>query len=149
MMKVILTETIESLGIIGSEVTVAAGYARNFLMPQKKAVPATPQNRKMLEQEKAKFEVQIAKEKGLAEEMAKRLEGVVCRINAKVSEEDRLYGSVSTREIVDALASQDIKINKRMVLLHEPIKAIGTFKVPIRVYKEVEPEIIVEVMPEV
>jgi large subunit ribosomal protein L9 len=148
-MKVILTETIESLGIIGSEVTVAAGYARNCLMPQKKAVPATPQNRKMLEQEKAKFEVQIVKEKGLAEEMAKRLEGVVCRINAKVSEEDRLYGSVSTREIVDALASQDIKINKRMVLLHEPIKAIGTFKVPIRVYKEVEPEIIVEVMPEV
>ena len=148
-MKVILTETIESLGIIGSEVTVAAGYARNFLMPQKKAVPATPQNRKMLEQEKAKFEVQIAKEKGLAEEMAKRLEGVVCRINAKVSEEDRLYGSVSTRDIVDALASQDIKIAKRMVLLHEPIKAIGTFKVPIRVYKEVEPEIIVEVMPEV
>jgi large subunit ribosomal protein L9 len=148
-MKVILTETIESLGIIGSEVTVAAGYARNFLMPQKKAVPATPQNRKMLEQEKAKFVVQIAKEKGLAEEMAKRLEGVVCRINAKVSEEDRLYGSVSTRDIADALASQDIIINKRMVLLHEPIKAIGTFKVPIRVYKEVEPEIIVEVMPEV
>lgn len=148
-MKVILTETIESLGIIGSEVTVAAGYARNFLMPQKKAVPATPQNRKMLEQEKAKFVVQIAKEKGLAEEMAKRLEGVVCRINAKVSEEDRLYGSVSARDIADALASQDIKIAKRMVLLHEPIKAIGTFKVPIRIYKEVEPEIIVEVMPEV
>lgn len=148
-MKVILTETIESLGIIGSEVTVAAGYARNFLMPQKKAVPATVQNRKMLEQEKAKFELQIVKEKGLAEEMAKRLEGVVCRINAKVSEDDRLYGSISTRDIVDALASQDIKINKRMVLLHEPIKAIGTFKVPIRVYKEVEPEIIVEVMPEV
>ena len=148
-MKVILTETIESLGIIGSEVTVAAGYARNFLLPQKKAVPATPQNRKMLEQEKSKFDAQIVKEKGLAEEMAKRLEGVVCRINAKVSEEDRLYGSVSTRDIADALASQDIKINKRMVLLHEPIKAIGTFKVPIRVYKEVEPEIIVEVMPEV
>ena len=148
-MKVILTETIESLGIIGSEVTVAAGYARNFLLPQQKAVPATPQNRKMLEQKKATFEVQIAKEKGLAEEMAKRLEGVVCRINAKVSEEDRLYGSVSTRDIVDALASQDIKIAKRMVLLHEPIKAIGTFKVPIRIYKEVEPEIIVEVMPEV
>ena len=148
-MKVILTETIESLGIIGSEVTVAAGYARNFLMPQKKAVPATPQNRKMLEQEKAKFEVQIAKEKGLAQEMAKRLEGVVCRINAKVSEEDRLYGSVSTRDIADALARQDIIIDKRMVLLHEPIKAIGTFKVPIRVYKEVEPEVIVEVMPEV
>jgi len=148
-MKVILTETIETLGIIGSEVTVADGYARNYLLPQKKAVQDTPQNRKMLEKEKYKFELQIAKEKGLAEEMAQRLEGVVCRINAKVSEEDRLYGSVSTRDIADALANQDIKVKKRMVLLAEPIKTIGSYKVPIRVYKEVEPKITVEVMPEV
>jgi large subunit ribosomal protein L9 len=148
-MKVILTETIESLGIIGSEVTVADGYARNYLLPQKKAVMDTPQNRKKLEQNREKFEIQIAKEKGLAEEMAQRLEGVVCRINAKVSEEDRLYGSISVRDIVDALAKEDIKIEKRMVLLPEAIKTIGTYNVPIRVYKEVEPEIIVEVMPEV
>ncbi|MBL7179164.1 MAG: 50S ribosomal protein L9 [Pseudomonadota bacterium] len=148
-MKLILTETIESLGIIGSEVTVAAGYARNYLLPQKKAVLATPQNRKMLEKERAKFELQIAKEKGLAEEMAKRLEGVVCRIHAKVSEEDRLYGSVTARDIADALASQDINIEKRMIILSEPIKTIGTYKVPIRIYKGVKPEIIVEIMPEV
>jgi len=148
-MKLILTETIESLGIIGSEVTVADGYARNYLLPRKKAVLATPQNRKMLEKERAKFELQIAKEKGLAEEMAKRLEGVVCRVHAKVSEEDRLYGSVTTRDIADALASQDIKVEKRMIILSEPIKTIGTFKVPIRVYKGVKPEIVVEVIPEV
>lgn len=147
-MKLILTETIESLGIIGSEVTVADGYARNYLLPRKKAVLATPQNRKMLEKERAKFELQIAKEKGLAEEMAKRLEGVVCRVHAKVSEEDRLYGSVTTRDIADALASQDIKVEKRMIILSEPIKTIGTHKVPIRVYKGVKPEIIVEVIPE-
>ena len=147
-MKVILTETIESLGIIGSEVTVANGYARNYLLPKKKAVLATPQNRKMIEQDKAKFEIQIAKEKGLAEEMAKRLEGVVCRISAKVSDEDRLYGSVTVRDIKDALAKQDIKVEKRMVLLNEPIKAIGIYQVPIRVYTDVEPEITVEVMPE-
>ena len=147
-MKVILTETIESLGIIGSEVTVADGYARNYLLPKKKAVLATPQNRKMLEQDKAKFEVQIAKEKGLAEEMAKQLEGVVCRISAKVSDEDRLYGSVTVRDIKDALAKQDIKVEKRMVLLTEPIKTIGIYQVPIRVYKDVEPEITVEVMPD-
>ncbi len=147
-MKVILTETIESLGIIGSEVTVADGYARNYLLPKNKAVLATPQNRKMLEQDKAKFEVQIAKEKGLAEEMAKRLEGVVCRISAKVSDEDRLYGSVTVRDIKDALAKQDIKVEKRMVLLTEPIKTIGVYQVPIRVYKDVEPEITVEVMPD-
>ena len=71
-MKVILKETIDSLGIIGSEVTVADGYARNYLLPQKKAVPATPQNRRMLEHEKAKFEIQIAKERTVAEEMAQK-----------------------------------------------------------------------------
>ena len=147
-MKVILKETINSLGIIGTEVSVADGYARNYLLPQNKAVIATPQNRKMLEQESAKFELQIAKERKLAEEMAQRLEGVVCTIAAKVSEEDRLYGSVSVRDIVDTLANQDIVVEKRMVLLKEPIKAIGSYKVPIRVYKEVEPEITVEIVPE-
>lgn len=147
-MKIILKETIESLGIIGSEVTVANGYARNYLLPQNKAVLATPQNRKLMEQDKAKFDIQIAKEKGLAEEIAKKLEGVVCKIAAKVSEEDRLYGSISTRNIADALASQNIEVEKKMILLNEPIKNIGTFNVPIRVYKDVEPEIIVEVVPE-
>jgi large subunit ribosomal protein L9 len=147
-MKLILKETIESLGIIGSEVTVADGYARNFLLPQNKAVLATPQNRKMLEQERAKFELQIAKERKVAQEMAQRLEGVECTIAAKVSEEDRLYGSVTVRDIINALAKQDIKVEKRMVLLKETIKTIGTFKVPIRVYKEVEPEITVEIVPE-
>ena len=148
-MKVILKETIDSLGIIGSEVTVADGYARNYLLPQDKAVLATPQNRKMLEQQKAKFELQIAKEKSLAEEMAQKLEGVVCQVRAKVSEENRLYGSISVRDIVDALAAQDIEVKKNMVILREPIKTTGTFKVPIRVYKEVEPEITVEVLAEV
>jgi large subunit ribosomal protein L9 len=147
-MKIILKETIDSLGIIGSEVRVADGYARNYLLPQKKAVVATPQNRKMLEQESAKFELQIAKERKLAEEMAQRLEGVVCKIAAKVSEEDRLYGSVTVRDIVDTLANQDIVIEKRMVLLKEPIKTIGSHPVPIRVYKDVEPEITVEIVPE-
>jgi large subunit ribosomal protein L9 len=147
-MKVILKETIDSLGIIGSEVSVAKGYARNYLLPQQKAVPATPENRRMLAQEKAKFELQIAKEKKIAEEMAARLEGVVCRIEAKVSEEDRLYGSVTVRDIIQALAKEGVELEKRMILLTEPIKSIGTHKVPVRVYKEVEPEITVEVVPE-
>jgi large subunit ribosomal protein L9 len=148
-MKVILKETIQSLGIIGSEVTVADGYARNYLLPQDKAVIATPANRKLLKQQKAKFDLQIAKEKGIAREMAEKLEGVVCTITAKVSEEDRLYGSVSTRDIINALAKQDIQVEKRMILLKEPIKNTGAHKVPIRVYKDVEPEITVEIMPEV
>jgi large subunit ribosomal protein L9 len=147
-MKVILKETINSLGIIGSEVMVADGYARNFLLPQDKAVLATPQNRRKMEQEHAKFELQIAKERKLAEEMAEKLDGVSCQIAAKVSDEDRLYGSVGVRDILDALASQDIVVEKRMILLQEPIKALGSYKIPIRVYKEVEPEITVEIVPE-
>ena len=148
MMKVILKETINSLGIIGSEVNVANGYARNYLLPQEKAVLATPQNRLKLEHERAKFDIQIAKERKLAQEMAERLEGVACTISAKVSEEDRLYGSVTIRDIIDALAKQNIKVDKRMVLLKETIKTIGTYKVPLRVYKDVEPEITLEIVPE-
>ena len=147
-MKVILKETIDSLGIIGSEVNVAKGYARNYLLPQNKAVLATPENRKMLEQEKAKFDLQIAKEKKIAEEIAERLEGVECKIAAKVSEEDRLYGSITVRDILKALQGQGVEIEKRMILLTEPIKTIGVHKVPIRVYKEDEPEITVEIVPE-
>jgi large subunit ribosomal protein L9 len=147
-MRVILTQTIETLGIIGSEVEVKPGYARNYLLPRQKAVLATPQNRRRLEQEKAKFDLQIAKERKLAEEMAQRLEGVQCRIVAKVAEEDRLYGSVTARDIVDAMAAQGVTVEKRMVLLTEPIKALGTYKIAIRVYKGVEPEITVEVAAE-
>ena len=147
-MRVILKETIEALGIVGSTVTVADGYARNYLFPQNKAIMDTPQNRKMLEQQRSKFELQIAKERTQAEEMAKRLEGVSCTIAAKVTEEDRLYGSVSVRDIMDALEKQDITLERRMILLKEPIKTTGSFKIPVRVYKGVEPEISVDVVAE-
>jgi len=147
-MKLILKETIESLGLVGSIVNVSDGYARNYLLPQKKAVLNTPQNLKMLEREKAKLDIQIAKEKGLAEEIAGKLEGVVCKITAKVSEEDRLYGSISVRDIVDSLAAHGFTVEKSMVLLAEPIKTLGTFTVPVRVYKGIKPNITVEVVPE-
>ena len=147
-MKLILTQTIESLGIIGSEVEVKPGYARNFLLPQQKAVLATPQNRRRMEQDKSKVELQIAKEFKLAEEMAQKLTGVVCRISAKVAEDDRLYGSITVRDVIDSLAAQNVVVEKRMVLLSEPIKQLGTYKVPIRVYKGVEPEITVEIVAE-
>lgn len=147
-MRVILTETIESLGIIGTPVNVAKGYARNFLLPQKKAVTDSPQNRRIMEQAKAKFELQIAKEREFAQEMAQRLEGVECQITAKVHEADRLYGSITARDILDALAAKGIELEKRMLLLKEPIKTTGTFKIPVRVYQKVEPEIIVTIVAE-
>lgn len=147
-MKLILKETIESLGIIGSEVDVANGYARNYLLPQGKAILATDQNRRLMEQQRAEVDLQIAKERGVAEEMAERLSGVSVTIPAKVSDEDRLYGSVTARDIISALADQDIKVEKRMILLTAPIKTLGTHKVPVRIYTEVEPEISVEIVPE-
>lgn len=147
-MKLILKETIESLGIIGSEVNVAKGYARNYLLPQEKAVLATAANRKMMEGQRKKVDLQIAKEKAFAEEMAKRLDGVVCTISAKAADELRLYGSITSRDIVEALARQDITVEKRMILLKDPIKELGTHAVPIRVYSGVEPEITVEVIAE-
>jgi len=148
MIKVILTETIQSLGIIGSEVKVADGYARNYLLPQKKAVLATASNRKLLEQQKAKFDLQIAKERKLAEELAEKIKEFSCTIPARVSDEDRLYGSVTVRDILKSLNTQEVQVDKRMILLTEPIKKLGVYKVPIRIYKGVKPEITVEVVPE-
>jgi len=147
-MRVILRETIASLGVIGTEARVADGYARNYLLPQGKAVLDTPANRKQMVKEKAKIDVQIAKERESAEEMAKQLEGITCKIAAKVSDEDRLYGSISAREIKEALAKQDIIVERRMILLSNPLKSVGSHSVPIRVYAGVEPEIVVEISPE-
>ena len=147
-MKLILTETIDSLGTIGAEVNVAKGYARNYLLPQRKAVLATAANRAVLAQQKVKLDLQIAKEKAMAEEMAQRLSAVTVTIAAKVSDADRLYGSVGVREIVNALDAQQIRVDKRMVLLSEPIKTLGRVAVPIRIYTDVEPTIQVEVVAE-
>lgn len=147
-MKVILKETISSLGIIGSEVVVADGYARNYLLPQGKAVLATPANMKAMEQERKKVEAQIAKEKSIAQEMAARIAEVKCEIHAKVAEDIRLYGSVTIQDIIDKLDEQDVSIEKRMLLLSKPIKELGEYKIPVRVYKDVEPEITVVVLPE-
>lgn len=145
-MRVILKETIDSLGIIGSEVDVKNGYARNFLLPQGKAVNATAQNRKQMEQERAKIELQMAKERETAALMAAQIEGLVCRIPAKVADGNRLYGSVATKDIAESLKQQNVEIPKRMILLADPIKELGTYQIPIRIYKDVEPEITVEVV---
>jgi len=147
-MRVILKETIDTLGIAGTECDVGPGFGRNYLLPQGKAILATPQNRKVMEQAKAKLELQIAKERKIAEEMADKIKNIVCTIKAKVHEDIRLYGSVTTHDIKDSLNSQDILLERRSILLAEPIKEIGEYKVPIRLYKDVEPEITVNVIAE-
>jgi large subunit ribosomal protein L9 len=147
-MKVILTEAIESLGTIGDEVNVAKGYARNYLIPKKKAIVATPKSRKVFEGQRVHFEQQLAKEQTKAEVMAEKIQGAVCTISGKVSEGDRLYGSVSTRDIVEQLIAQGFDVDKRMIMLSEPIKTLGSYIVPIRLYSDITPEITVRVVPE-
>jgi large subunit ribosomal protein L9 len=147
-MKVILTETIESLGTVGNEVNVAKGYARNYLIPQNKAIVATPNNRKVFERQRAQLEQQVAKEQTKAEVIAEKICGAVCTIAGKVSEGDRLYGSVSTRDIAEELKSQGFDVDKGMVMLSEPIRILGSYIVPIRLYTNISPEITVRVVPE-
>ncbi|NDY72129.1 50S ribosomal protein L9 [Desulfobacter hydrogenophilus] len=147
-MKVILKETIDTLGIAGTECKVAEGYGRNYLLPQGKAVIATPANRKVMEQARAKLELQIAKERKIAEEMAAKVKEVAITIKAKVREEIYLYGSVTSHDIKDALDAQNVEVERRAILLAEPIKETGEYKVPIRLYKDVEPEITVTVVAE-
>lgn len=147
-MKVILTETIESLGTVGDEVDVAKGYARNYLVPQKKAIVATPKNRKLFERQAVQIEKQLARSHTEAEALSEKMRGAVCTIAGKVSEEDRLYGSVSARDIAEQLKVQGFDVDKRMVMLSEPIKTLGSYIVPIRLHADITSEITVKVVPE-
>ena len=147
-MKVILTEYIESLGTVGDEIDVAKGYARNYLVPQKKAILATPKNRKLFERQRAQFEAQLAQEHTQASELAEKVRGAVCTIAGKVSEEERLYGSVSARDIAEQLKEQGFDVEKKMIMLSEPIKTLGSYIVPIRLHSDITSEITVKVVPE-
>lgn len=147
-MKVILREMMESLGTVGDEVTVANGYARNYLLPQKKAVLATPTNRNLIKRERKQLELKAIKDHGKAEILAKKIQGAVCTISGKVSEDDRLYGSVTTRDIAEQLESQGFEVHRRMVMLSEPIKTLGSYIVPVQLHPEVNPEITVKVVAE-
>lgn len=147
-MKIILTEYIPALGTVGDEVDVAKGYARNYLVPKKKAILSTPRNRKLFEQQRAQFEAALAQEHLEANELAEKIRGTVCTIAGKVTEEERLYGSVSARDIAEKLEELGFDIDKRMVLLSEPIKTLGSYIVPIRLHSEISSEITVNVVPE-
>jgi large subunit ribosomal protein L9 len=147
-MKVILTETIESLGAVGQEVNVTKGYARNYLVPQKKAIMATAKNRKLFERQRSQLEEQFAREQTEAEALSEKIRGAVCTISGKVSEDDKLYGSVSARDVAEQLKTQGFEVDKRMVMLSEPIKTLGSYIVPIRLYADITSEITVRVVPE-
>lgn len=147
-MKVILREDVEHLGRSGELVTVKDGYGRNFLIPYKKAVPATEQNMRQLEHERAVIAARNAKLKGAAEEQARKIGAVQVTIRRKVGEQDKLYGSVTALDIAEALAAQDVQVDRRHIHLPEPIKAVGQYEVELRLHRDVTAKIKVEVAPE-
>ena len=147
-MEVILREDIEKLGSRGQIVKVAAGYARNYLLPQKLAVAATAANKKIIEQERQAHLRREAKEKSSAEDLSRMMTGVAVTIAQKAGELEQLFGSVTSKDIAEALERQGYTIDRRKIHLEEPIKQLGEFKVPIRLHREVTIEITVRVIPE-
>jgi len=140
-MKVILSADVPDLGGIGDVVNVKDGYARNYLFPKKLAAPATTRNLKQLEHTKRVIEAKRQKEKMTAEDLAKKLAGVQVRITAKVGEEERLYGSVTTAMIAADLAEKGFEIDKRRIQLTEPIRTTGVFTVPVKLHHDVVTEL--------
>lgn len=136
-MEIILLEDVDKLGVRGQLIKVADGYGRNFLLPKKLAVAATPQNRKWVDQQRVRFLKQTAKEKSEAEELAKLLEGVSVVVTRKAGEHGTLFGSVTVLDVADGLAAQGYKIDRRKIQLDQPLKVLGEYDVPVRLHREV------------
>ncbi len=147
-MEVILREDIDKLGGRGQIVKVAAGYARNYLLPKRLAVAATEANKKIVEQERQAHLRREAKETASAEELAGMMAGLTVTIAQKAGEQDQLFGSVTTKDIADALERQDFHIDRRKIHLAEPIKQLGQYQVPIRLHRAVTVDIAVQVTRE-
>ena len=147
-MEVILREDIDKLGARGEVVKVAPGYARNFLLPKKLAVAATESNKKIVEQERHAHVRKEAKQQGEAEELSKLLSGVTVTISQKAGENDQLFGSVTSKDVADALAAKGYNIDRRKIQLDDPIKSLGEFKVPVKLHKDVTAEVTVVVAKE-
>lgn len=147
-MEVILRDEIVNLGNRGDLVKVADGYARNFLLPRRLAVAATESNKKIVEQEGQAHLRREAKEMGEAQGLAKLLNGVSVTIAQKAGEAEQLFGSVTVKDIADALQKQDFTIERRKIHLDVPIKQLGQYKIEVRLYKDVTAEIEVNVIKE-
>lgn len=144
-MELILKETISALGREGDIVTVKPGYGRNYLLPKGKAVIANAQNKAILEKNRAVIEARIAEEKKASESLAKKLAGITIETAQLVGEDERLFGSVTNTDIAIKLAEHDITIDKRNILLTDPIKTLGAHTVPIKVDVDITTDIMVKV----
>jgi len=147
-MEVILREDVEKLGHRGQVVKVTPGYARNFLLPRRIAVPATGANKKIVEQEREAYLRREAKVQNDAQDLAKLLSSVELSISQKAGENDQLFGSVTVADLAAALEKKGYNIDRKKIQLDEPIKTLGDFKVNVKLHKEVTVELPVHVVRE-
>jgi large subunit ribosomal protein L9 len=147
-MEVILRDHVENVGKRGEVVKVADGYARNYLLPRKLALVATPGNLKQVERERVKLDLKEAQEKTSAEAIAARMSMLDIVISRKVGETEALYGSVTSADIAEALAKKGFEIDKRKIGLREPIKKLGELAVPVKLHREVVVQVPVRVVAE-
>lgn len=147
-MEVILRQDVPKLGHRGDLVKVSDGYARNFLLPRKLAVTVSPGNLKVVEQEKAAAVRREASERGDAEKLAGLLEGVTVTVTRKAGEGDHLFGSVTSLDVAEALAAKGFQVDRRKVQLDDPIKYLGEYEVPLRLHREVNATVKVQVVKE-
>jgi large subunit ribosomal protein L9 len=141
MVDVILRADVENLGSAGEVVHVRPGFARNYLIPQGLALEATEGNRRMFEEERRQSGRTVEREKAHAEDMASELEGVSLTFTMRAGEEGRLFGSVTNADISEALEKDGLQVDRRDIVLEEPIKELGVYRVPIRLHADVEPVI--------
>jgi len=147
-MKVILKENVDSLGKAGEIIKVADGYARNYLIPKGLAVEASSWSMKALEHEKSRIMKKVETERKKAEAMVEKMRGVTCTISRRVGEQDKLFGSITTKDIESSLTAQGIEIERKMIILEEPIKSLGEFPVKIKLQPGITAEITVTVIGE-
>src|SRR3954464_2146308 len=140
-MEIILRQGVENLGGPGDVVNVKAGYARNYLLPHGLAYEATPGNLKRIQQERDRLEAAENERRNAASTIAERLEQVALPFSARVGEEGKLFGSVTSADIAQQLEAQGFHLEKRQIDLHDPIKALGVYRVPIRLHADVKPEV--------
>ena len=136
-MEVILKEDVAKLGSRGDVVKVAEGYGRNFLLPRKLAIEASAGNKKVIDQMRAAAVRRSAKEKAQAEELSKQFDGVSVSFARRSGEQDQLFGSVTSSDIGDALEKKGFNVDRRKIQLHEPLKSLGEFTVPVKLHKDV------------
>ncbi|GBD95790.1 MAG TPA: 50S ribosomal protein L9 [Nitrospirae bacterium] len=144
-MKLILKEDVKDLGNIGSIVDVANGYGRNYLIPRNLAVEANPRNIKQFEHQKNIILARAKKIKSAADELSARLSGMTLSMEVQAGEEDKLFGSVTAKDIAEAIAAQGIEVDKRKILLEEPIKKLGTYNISVKIQQDVTATVTVEV----